>query len=188
MIMFPWPPRKAWLLSFWLVISLVSALFIGALSVWFLSPQSALMGVLAVFGFATPGLLWPQQVVEKPYQLWNTLVSSYTRSARFVMLGLCFYVTFVAVGRLGSALRLARPNGHESMWVPRDALTPATYVYRYDPLEERDRWVWSRRYYEWATQSGNRWSVCLLPFLLFIRFIEPEEPQKQARSHIYTLF
>ena len=96
------------------------------------------------------------------------------------------YAVFVTAGRRG--LQKTGVVAQGSVWNPRVTLDPA----RYAALSARGGgadipFQWRDEYMAWASDTGNRWAVLLLPFLLMLRFCSvPQE--RSAESHIYTLF
>jgi hypothetical protein len=105
-----------------------------------------------------------------------------------VLLGLCFYIVFVAVGRAGARLRLERPRPNGSLWIPRGdpaSLGAARYP---SPLAVPiHRTGLCGSLLSWAKSSGNLWACCLLPFLMLLRALEPESVD-DVPTNIYTLF
>jgi hypothetical protein len=185
----PFPPRRAWLMSFGLVMSLVSGLLIGALLSLRMSPCWFAVGVVVALMLSLPGLLWPQ-TVSIPYRVWNKLAYEFSRFARLWLTGICFYIVFVTVGRLGSSFKLASLAADESLWVSREISAPAAYgsshgIIREEPSEEG----WVSAFVSWAMQSGNGWACCLLPFLMLLSAFESEQQEESdLPTHTYTLF
>src|SRR4026207_1366571 len=96
------PPalRFSILMAFWLALSLLAGIIISVIvSIW-ISPTQAPLGLIAVPILALPGLLWPQLAIL-PYGAWNRLAGTFARFARTWLMGICFYVIVVAVGRSG---------------------------------------------------------------------------------------
>ena len=185
MITLPHPPRRAWLMSFWLTISvLLGLMLVGVLSL--ISPRWSVLGLMLTLGLLVPGVVWPQ-AVGKPYRAWNRLARTFGRGARLLLTGICFCVIVVA-GRTGSSLRLSRPHSLETLWLPRKTLGSTTYLHQHDaPTRESGGKSWIRNYIWWARQSGNLWTISLLPFLILLRTVEPEV-RSTYPANIYTLF
>ena len=187
MIILPSKPRHVWLMSFWLASSILCGLLFGALFALFVSPRWFGLGGMLALVLALPGLLRPQ-VASMPYQAWNKLARAFSRAARLLLMGICFYVLVVAVRRSGASLRLARPTSAKSLWVPRGTLSPTAYAHQYSVTgQEPPRQGWLRTYLSWAMRSGNLWAVGLLPFLLMLMILEPER-ENSFPANIYTLF
>lgn len=188
MIILPFPPRRVWLTSFWLAIS-VSTGLLGATLLWLLvSPPSVAIGGGLALGLAATGFLWSRRIVSRAYNIWNTLASYYVRGARFVLFRLCFYLTLVTVGRVGNSLTLGRVTAATSLWVPRSTLPPNTYGSQWAvPREHASRKGWVRNFLSWTFHSGNLWAVFLLPSLLLLGMLEKDE-ESSLPSNIYTLF
>lgn len=186
MLILPSPLARAWLLSFWLVISVMSGLVLGMLAGLLIAPLWSVVGVLVAALLAVPGLLWPQ-VVSLPYRLWNRLARDFVRCARMILTAICFCIIIV-VGRLGSSMLVSRPSAGQSLWVPRGTLSSTAYASQHAGATARPpRQSWIAQFLAWTVRSGNLWACCLLPFLLLLAVLEPEyEPHILA--DIYTLF
>ena len=166
-IILPYLPRRAWLISFWLVAIVGSSLLIAIVS-WYLdAPQLLLFGVLLLV-LALAGALWPQ-IVPIPYRVWNKLAGHYAEFARLCVLVACYYVVFTVVGRMGSSLVLNPQDSAESLWVPRQSLPSTTYGSQYRVSGEFPalrNWIIS--FVSWAFRSGNIWAVFILPFFVLV--------------------
>jgi hypothetical protein len=184
----PYPPRRAWLTSFGLVMSLVGGLLIGALLSLRISPGWFIVGIVVALLLSLPGLLWPQ-TVSIPYRAWNKLAYAFAHLARLWLTGVCFYIVFVAVGRLGSSLKLDRSSADGSLWVSRETSVPVTYGSPHGIIRAKSsRRGWVSAFVSWALQSGNGWACCLLPFLLLLSVLEGEQEESVLPTHTYTLF
>jgi len=145
-------------------------------------------GVLVALVLASPGLLWPQ-TVSIPYRVWNKLAREFTRCARLWLTCICFYTTFVAVGRLGSSLRLARPTAEVTLWVTRQTGTSAPYGIPHGAVTaEARQGSWVSAFVSWAVQSCNGWACYLLPFMALLSVLEPEVENGDVPANIYTLY
>jgi hypothetical protein len=103
-----------------------------------------------------------------------------------VVLGICFYFIFAVVGRMGSSLKLDS-NGFQSHWVSRGTLAPTGYSSPHAAARRDRQEGWIRQFRSWATDSGNLWACCLIPFFAILSAFKAEE-DKSAPSGIYTLF
>lgn len=187
MIILPSPARRECLISFWLTISVSSGLLIGALLSLLISPRWFGLGVILALTLALPGLIWPQ-VVSLPYRIWNRLARDFTHYARTLVLGICYYIIFAAVARTGSSLRLASPTSPQSLWIPRGTLASTAYPHQYDATKKgSSQRGWIGNYLSWAWQTGNLWTVFLLPFLILLSALESDQ-DKSLPTDIYTLF
>jgi hypothetical protein len=188
MVILPYPPRRAWLRSFALVMGLTGGLLTGVLLSLPVSPRWSASGVFVALVLALPGLLWPQ-TVSIPYRVWNKLAREFTRCARLWLTGICFYIAFVAVGRLGSSLRLARPTADGSLWVPRQSGAPTAYGSPHGVVTaEASQGSWVSAFVSWAVRSGNGWACCLLPFMALLSVLEPAQENGNVPADIYTLY
>lgn len=187
MITLPASPNRLWLLSFWLVISSIIGLAVGMLSSLLLSPSWFLLGVSAALVLAVAGLRRPRKL-SGPYEFWNGLASKFAYFARLWIMGVCFYVTFFAVGQTGASLRLTRPNSDaKSFWLSRESLAPSAYCQYGASTKGSTPRGWISSFFSWAVGSKNLWACCLLPFLIALRMFETEE-ESSFPSSIYTLY
>jgi hypothetical protein len=187
MITLPSRPGRIWLVSFWLVISGGTGGLVGVVLALVCTPAWFGLGLLLAGVMAGFGLRWPQ-IVPKLYQKWNALAYYVAHAACLVLQGLCFYLLFTVVGRMGARLSLDRPDATASLWVPRQTLTPAVSMHPYETHgRESTRKSWIVTYIVWALRSGNDWACCLLPFLLLLRAFEPR-PTDSFPTSIYTLY
>ena len=131
-------------------------------------------------------LVFHEELVRRIYGAWNRrLVRPIARFAARCIMGICYFVIFVATGRAGSELR-AKAHG-ASGWCVRASLTAAQYHSPFVGDSPRNEKGWMRAYARWALKTGNVWSICLLPFLWLIRLLSQEEEQV-SQANIYTLF
>jgi hypothetical protein len=189
MIILPSGPRRKWLISFWLAISLVSGALCGAMFALLIAPRWFVLGGIVTLVMAAPGLRRPQ-AAARPYQRWRRAARGYCRVACRVLTGLCFCTVFVVARVAGSSLglALARPRPTRTMWTPRITHAPTAYAYQYNraaPGSPRAGWL--RPYLSWTVRSGHVWAVGLLPFLIMLKILEPGQ-EKGAPANIYTLF
>jgi len=187
MLLLPSRPRRATLISFWLVISCLTGLLLGVISSLLLSWSWFASGVIPGGMLLILGLVWPN-VLPIPYRAWNRFVRLYSRFAGLVVLSVYFYVTFVALGRVKARLVLERPQSGNSMWTARRTLTPEAYALQYDGTTTAlGHGHGFRDYLSWAVNSGNLWLVFLLPFHLLVG-LHLAEQKRLPDNHIYTLF
>jgi hypothetical protein len=182
------PPRRAWLQSFWIAVSLAIGSMASILGAWYISPPWFTSGAVLALVMAVPGLVRPQ-IASLPYRAWNRLARQFVRVARLWATGVCFFIVFVTVGLTGSHARLAPPTPNGSLWLARRPLEPTASGYACDGVpHEFVQKGWITAYCAWARQSDNLWAVCLLPFLLLLSSLENDENQNPVAANIYTLF
>src|SRR4029450_8023675 len=92
------PPRPAALKSFWLVISigigLLSAFcIVRPVSIWSFSIGAIVTAILTLVGTH-----WPR-IAHKSYRLYNVIAYKISRYGSLLVMGICFYIVLVAVGR-----------------------------------------------------------------------------------------
>lgn len=145
-------------------------------------------GVIVAFILAVPGLIEPQ-IAYLPYKAWNKLAQTYGRVARFYLMAICFFIVLTVIGRNGSRLRLARPQKHESHWVPYQTRSgQGLRAVGGVIVEEGGSRYWVRDFLSTIERSGNWWAYCLLPFFCLIRVLEGEGEQSDSLKSIYTLY
>jgi hypothetical protein len=187
MIILPPGPRRKWLMSFWLAISLVSGALCGAMLAILIAPAWLAVGGIVALVVAVPGLRRPQ-TAARAYHKWRRAARSYCRVVGLVLTGICFYTVFVVARLAGSSLGLARPRAARTMWVPRTTLATTAYTHQYNrttPGPPRGGWL--RTYLAWTVRSGHVWAASLLPFLILLEIVEPD-PEQRPTANIYTLF
>jgi hypothetical protein len=182
----PSEDRRTILRSFWLVISLIFGAGFWLVGWWFQVPLSLAIGLIS--GTACGLLVFlNQEFVRRLYRAWNQrLVHPFANLASRTVMGICFFIIFVATGRAGARVRL-RKDG-VTTWERRNSLSSDAYEFpfvREGRLAGRPGWI--RAYLNWAVRSGNAWSISLLPFLWFLRLLSGEE-EKALEANIYTLF
>jgi Saxitoxin biosynthesis operon protein SxtJ len=181
------PAQRRYLISFWIVISLSGGLLVGFL-LWVVeSPRSSSWGVVLAYVSILGGLLRPE-ALALPYRAWNRLARDFARCARILLLGICFFVIFVAVGRTGSSLKLTRSAPAESLWTPRKTLVPAAFRSQYaGTITESPKKGWILSLISWTIRSGNVWACCLIPFLVLLSALNTDQ-ESDFSADIYTLF
>ncbi|HXF93351.1 MAG TPA: hypothetical protein VNK46_11395 [Nitrospiraceae bacterium] len=186
-MLLPLHPRRAWLQSFWIVMcSMIGLLAGGCLAARLGTPWIA-TGVLAGVLLSYLGFLVPT-VARGPYRLWFRVTDLYFRIVRLAVKAACFFLIFVIVGRRKSSLLFDRPTEMASIWGPRNTLPDANYPHEYEGETggAKPR-AWVSVYLSWARSTGNGWAIGLLPFLLLLSLLEPEQ-ERVFPAGIYTLF
>ncbi len=191
MMILPFPARRHWLISFWLVISIGMGALFGASLAFQVSPIWLAFGVILTSILVLPGLLRPE-VALLPYRAWNKLARYVVRGLRLLLMSVCFYTVFVAVRcrkRRRSSLNLASSTPNESMWVSRGTLTLESYASPYlakTGCSSRSGWI--ANFISSITNSGEFWAFSLLPFLILLSVLQTDDEQTQFPTNIYTLF
>ena len=186
MITLVFPPRRAWVTSFWLVASLGSGVFVGLLSALLISPRWFGLGVLVALVLALPRPLRRQTIA---YRAWNRLARDFGRAAHLWLVAISFAIVVVAGGQKGRYLRLARPSSTASLWMPRGTLVPSVYISPYSAATARaPEKGWIATFFSWARQSGNLWALSLLPFFMLLSALRTNQGKSDLPADIYTLF
>jgi hypothetical protein len=160
----------------------------GIILGWLVSPARLTLGVALALALAAAGLLFPQAAMSA-YTAWNAVAHYLARAIRLLLMGICFYIVFVAVGQKTLSLRLARPTDDESLWSPRGTLAPSAYG-RQDStgVTGSTSHDWRSAYISWAVHSRNLWSITLLPFLILISSLETDQKKARFPASLYTLY
>ena len=184
----PFPPGRATLKSFWLVMSVSLGLVSGYLvHMVFSSGFLVLWGLLTVI-FAIPGVLRPE-IASLPCRAFNKLVSVFAQYATEVLSLACFAVVCTAVGKKGHSLRLAKPTDAASLWVPQgeDAIGNDVKAHGASGMVfPRGNWVSILA--GWAVHSGNWWMLSMLPYMFLISIFSKNKQTASPPAHIYTLY
>jgi hypothetical protein len=182
------PPARRYsiLIGFWLALSLFTGVAGGAVLSLLVSPALVTLGLIAVPFLALPGLLWPPVAIPA-YAVWNKLAREFARYARTSLMGICFYVIVVAVGRSGASLRLSRPDSGQSLWVRRQDSTGARNGFERVIATDESSKNWIRNFFRWSARSRNLWACGVLPFLILLSALDPEQDTTVPKE-IYTLF
>jgi len=173
------PPRRATLRAFGLAVAIVGACVLGVLAWLFgrLEPWSA----AAVAAYGVLGVCVPD-IFRRPYQIWNRAARLYARLAESCVVRAAYFAVIVPAGWGGSSLKLERPPHHESLWLSRH---PAEGAGRLHPATAQGHWL--RRYLTWAWEPGHRWRLALVPFLVMLSWLKPEETPALP-DNLYTLY
>jgi len=178
------PPRRAPLRAFWLVQSACAGFLMLIVGAVVAGPPYMLVGIILGLMMALPGF-WRPHAILGLYRAWDRWAESYALRARMLLLRICYYIVFAAVGCTGSNIR--RDAKSQSLWMPRTTLSPDTYLTQYDLTFSGFSRNWAAGYLMWAYRSGNVWACCLLPFLILIAALETQRGKANLGS-IYTLF
>jgi len=120
-----------------------------------------------------------ERVAWRVYRAWNPrLARPFNAAATRLVCWICFFIIFVAVGKAGTTLQLAKaPGSRRSMWRPVPGSTAAIHGTH-----------WISDYVGWAAHTGNVWAITLIPFLAVLRLIATPEDANTTFANIYTLF
>src|SRR5688572_29903273 len=103
MVLLPAHPRRAWLRSFWLALSLIWLGFIGIPAMLFGTPFLPWAAVAVLL--CVPVVIRPQ-IVTLPYRAWNKLSRIYIDLAERLLLKICYFTIVVPTAWTGSRLTL----------------------------------------------------------------------------------
>jgi hypothetical protein len=185
MVILPPNPDPAQRFGFVVATSALASLGAGAAG-WLVAGGAGLFGAAAGVLVAVLGLCVSPREIVRAYELWNRAAGRYARVARSWIARLCFNFVFLVLGRTGAALPLARPAPQESLWVPRGTLDARAYTSEFLHPASARRW-WIAAFAVWAVRTGRPWALALLPFLIVLRFLDPQE-DLHLPSGLYTLY
>lgn len=179
--------RPAYLKSFALGFSFVVALFMGVFMWWFEFEGALRVAAIVAIAGSTLGLARPT-VMTSSYKHWNSCARYFARAAQWLLMAICFYIIFVAVGRTGTSLRLSRTNTDHSLWIPKKPLSAEAFRYEFAATGERNVGEnWLLNFFTWAKESKQFWALTLLPFLAMLADLEVYI-DRRFPSDVYTLF
>ena len=103
-----------------------------------------------------------------------------------LLMGICFFIAFGAVGLAGARYSRKLPTSPLSGWTRRG---PQTGKENSAPSARRgiNEAAWLRAYVRWARRSGNLWAIVLIPFLSLLSLLAKDEDDTLP-TNIYTLF
>jgi hypothetical protein len=156
--------------------------------------------VLALTRMANPGLwgasagiflivggLWSPPFSRFLYRAWNKLAREFSRRASTILIRICYYTIFVAVGRTGSGICLTPVAGGTSMWFRRNSTLPSAAGDPRTTTPPTGEKSWALSYVTWALQSRNIWYCFVLPFVLLVRALN-DSTEQIVPTDIYTLY
>jgi hypothetical protein len=182
--MLPYHGHREWVRAFWLVVGLWAGLVVGLALPGGPGERAAMAAVAAVLVGGAPVVRYRE--ARTVYRLSARALRLYARLARFVLLALCYGIVFVAVGAAGSALRLRRPAPGDSLWEAGRTLPADAYPSQHGAASPGARRR-GRAILAWATNSGNAWTLALVPFLFLVAALDTEDEAPYPVG-IYTLF
>jgi hypothetical protein len=141
-------------------------------------------------GCLLAGFIWADETIGwRLYRGWNRyLAVPGARLAQRTVLRVCFLVIRLA-GLVSRSTVRRGFAGHRPAWMARTSLPANGYerLFFSGTASDADGKGWKAEYRRWAEQGGHAWAVCLLPFLLLLRWVDPGE-EKAESGNIYTLF
>jgi hypothetical protein len=188
LVMPPYHSRRAWLRSFWLVVSVAAGLGCGVLLAVGGHAHALGAGVAIGVALAVPGLIWPH-ATAMAFRAWNKLARLFANAARLYVTRVCLYTIFPVVGLFGSTMTMDRPASLDTGWARRRFPRTAAYGSTADldaPTPSNSGWL--RDYASWASRSGRPWTLGLVPFLILLSVFEEEAPAIPPDHDIYTLY
>jgi hypothetical protein len=110
------------------------------------------------------------------------LAREFARGGKIWILSVLYYVIFMPVSWAGSSLRVAAPKDGESLWSEREPFSARPEVTGYVNRTGLTASLLC------CARRTNRWTICLLPFLLILTVLEADEQKTSIPSDIYTLY
>ncbi len=185
MLTLPEPPRAAHLRSFWLALSMIVGMSTAICLYVLAVPHSLAISsvtVLLFLGANAFGTDW----IRPFYTFWNRGARLVARVTGRLLMGICFFIAFGAVGLAGARYSRKLPTSPLSGWTRRG---PQTGKENSAPSARRgiNEAAWLRAYVRWARRSGNLWAIVLIPFLSLLSLLAKDEDDTLP-TNIYTLF
>lgn len=122
------------------------------------------------------------------YAAWNKAARWVARGARLLLMGVCFFIVFVAVAQGGARFGGTLSTSTASNWVRRRTKVGGDNP---PPFAEKPngsiQMKWTKAYFLWARSSGNLWAIVLLPFLSLLSLLAEDEDDTLP-ANVYTLF
>jgi hypothetical protein len=187
MITLPAPPRRAHLRSFWFALctmlgtSATVCMYILAL------PHPLAIPAVTVVCLVAVGLVMTEWI-RPLYGAWNRGARLVARGARLLLMGICFFIVFAAVGLAGARFGRAVSMSPASSWVRRRTEDGEEDLSPFAAKSNGSmRMKWTKAYFHWARSTGNLWAVVLLPFLSLLSLLAEDEDDTLP-AYVYTLF
>lgn len=184
----PSEERRTLVRGFWFALSALAPVPWLALAWWFHAAGFVAAGLGAAVLVGSIAFVH-EDFVWRVYRAWNRrLVRPFASTAARVVMGICFFVIFIAAGKAGSRLLLSVRGGASTSWTSRGSLSRDAYRSLFAAASPGDASRgWIPDYLGWAWQTGNLWGVSLVPFLAILRLL-PRDEEKASQANIYTLF
>lgn len=129
-----------------------------------------------------------KSVSRRVYMLWRRLGYFWLRCMRIWTSAVIFFGFLRVVKLAGSRLSLD-PIRADSYWAERSTMQAGDYVSSSRDMDAgRVDGSWVVDYLSWCPGTGNRWAGLLLPLLMILRFVDPDEHASELPRNIYTLF
>lgn len=189
MILFPSRPDRTFLLCFWLSLVISAGLLFLIIFAYLDASLWFFWGFTLIFIFFLIGGYLLPNIILFAYEAWRNAASLFVRLSRLWLIGVCFYIALIFMGRTDSFLNLKRPSTKTSMWFP--WIIPGTDMYSTNPIgispinPYRRHWVYT--FITWAKKPRHLWAFSLLPFILLFRVLQIGQKSDFPTS-IYTLY
>lgn len=192
MLLLQMPVNRGALRAFWLLLSfamgLISLVVLALFGVADLGARIVTaVGVAALI--ATPGLVRPD-LAWLPYRAWNWSARQFGMHAVRYVTAVCFFVVMPILRRTTGPRRFITASDEASMWLARGTQPSGMYASQYhDTGVDLSDGSWIRPLRAWVRASGHRAALALVPFLVLVKVLHPEQAKVQPVSrNIYTLY
>lgn len=182
------PVKHSVVKSFWVVLHVLAG-FSACLVLAWVAPNWMPFGVTMVLASMLIGLM-PSNLsfLWLMHRGWNEVVMRFAKIMKTIILAICFFVVFVAVGRSTGQLRMNRLPVSQSLWTSRNRKFTTNFrSLSHVPGENAGESGWVSSFMTWAIHSKHFWALGLLPFLLLLSALGPEQNDSMPLG-IYTLF
>jgi hypothetical protein len=186
MTILPYPPRRAWLRGFLLVMISTLTVAVGSLALVVTAWAAVVLvpiAMLSIVGWWSPSLL------RIPYRAWNAVAVRVERAMSLAVLLVAYYAVIMPAGwtQSPSTIALRRPGVGQSLWEMYPPSGRSAYFQPYPATDGAARDGWTRHYVKWCLTSANRWMLALLPFLWLLSKVDRRSPRGGVPANIYTV-
>jgi len=180
------PHRRAYVMSFWLVLTLLlaggtwAAAFTAGLALaWAWSLGLAVLLLL-------PGL-FRRRYFYLGISVWNRAIRALFRTLRQAAIRLCFYIIFPLLQRSGTSMDLSPPDSDNAN------AEPSTWHKHSDSAQRAMRdavrgEAWLSDLIRHARTTGNWWLLALVPLIFTLTIIGEEMQGTAPPTSTYTLY
>ena len=184
MITLPAPPRRAHLRSFWVALCTMLGISASVCMCILALPHPLAIPAGTIVCLVAVGLVMTEWI-RPLYGAWNWGARLVARGTRLLLMSICFFIVFAAVGLAGARFDRALSMSPASSWVRRRTQDGEENL---SPFAEKPNGTMQMNaYLHWARSSGNLWAVVLLPFL-FLLSVLAEDEDDTLPAYVYTLF
>jgi hypothetical protein len=171
--------RRAEVVPFWILGTVVASLSLGLVSAFFGSATPSAWAAAGGAGLLLPGLFWTPWW-QNGIWVWNGVLRRSAIALRRYVLAVCYYTVFAAVSRVSPRLDLVPPQTGASGW------RGSRHERAVQPVPDLVEWY--HGLHACAKNPGNAWIWCLLPPLFLLILLREEHLESVPPGSTYTLY